>query len=254
MAQSEVVDPGRGGIQVIERAAAILRVLKGAPSGLSLGQIAAEVDLPRSTVQRIARALQAEGFLVPGPNGTRLRLGPGLAALAAAAHQTTMERCRRLLVDLADATGETADLSVLRGASMVFLDQVAGSQRLRTVSAVGEAFPLTNTANGKACLAALPRAEAEALVRAEWARGAQPADPDEFWRALALVRRTGLAHDIEEHAQGICAVGFAFADWTGDLHAISVPVPSTRFTDVRARVEDALRATRGAVETAMQGG
>ena len=33
---------------------------------------------------------------------------------------------------------------------LVFIDQVIGSQRLRTVSAVGETFPLHCTANGKA--------------------------------------------------------------------------------------------------------
>jgi len=43
----------KNGIQVIARAATILRLLKINRSGLSLGQIAAQVDLPRSTVQRI---------------------------------------------------------------------------------------------------------------------------------------------------------------------------------------------------------
>jgi DNA-binding IclR family transcriptional regulator len=43
----------KNGIQVIARAATILRLLKTNQSGLSLGQIAAQADLPRSTVQRI---------------------------------------------------------------------------------------------------------------------------------------------------------------------------------------------------------
>jgi DNA-binding IclR family transcriptional regulator len=43
----------KNGIQVIARAATILRLLKTSQSGLSLGQIATQVDLPRSTVQRI---------------------------------------------------------------------------------------------------------------------------------------------------------------------------------------------------------
>src|SRR5690606_40990280 len=38
-----------GGIQVIARAAAILRVLGGHPQGLSLGAIAQQCGLPRST-------------------------------------------------------------------------------------------------------------------------------------------------------------------------------------------------------------
>ena len=48
----------KSGIQLIARSAAILRTLRDHPNGVSLGQIAANVDLPRSTVQRIIGALQ----------------------------------------------------------------------------------------------------------------------------------------------------------------------------------------------------
>ena len=54
----------RGGIQVIARAANILRALEGEGEGLSLGEIAARVDLPRSTVQRIVTALADEQLLI----------------------------------------------------------------------------------------------------------------------------------------------------------------------------------------------
>jgi DNA-binding IclR family transcriptional regulator len=43
----------QAGIQVIARAASILRTLENHPDGLSLGQIAKSVDLARSTVQRM---------------------------------------------------------------------------------------------------------------------------------------------------------------------------------------------------------
>ena len=51
--------PGPG-IQVIARAARILRELENEHDGLSLGQIAKRVGLPRSTVQRIVGALTEE--------------------------------------------------------------------------------------------------------------------------------------------------------------------------------------------------
>ncbi len=46
-------------VQVIARAAAILRALEDEADGLSLGQIAQRVCLARSTVQRIVAALEA---------------------------------------------------------------------------------------------------------------------------------------------------------------------------------------------------
>jgi len=42
----------RQGIQVIARAAALLRALERRPEGLSLGELAKAVSLPRSTVRR----------------------------------------------------------------------------------------------------------------------------------------------------------------------------------------------------------
>ena len=51
-------------VQVIARAATILRALEEQPAGLSLGQIAQRVDLARSTVQRIVAALAAEKLLI----------------------------------------------------------------------------------------------------------------------------------------------------------------------------------------------
>ncbi|MEP5153633.1 helix-turn-helix domain-containing protein, partial [Planktotalea sp.] len=67
-------DNSRNGIQVISRAAAVLRCLKDYPQGLSLGQIATEVSLPRSTVQRIVGALQSERLLISNVTGGGVRL------------------------------------------------------------------------------------------------------------------------------------------------------------------------------------
>ncbi|WP_113772160.1 helix-turn-helix domain-containing protein, partial [Escherichia coli] len=51
------------GIQVISRAASILREVVANPDGMSLGQLATATGLARSTVQRIVDALEME-FLV----------------------------------------------------------------------------------------------------------------------------------------------------------------------------------------------
>lgn len=233
----------RNGIQVISRAAAVLRALREDPNGLSLGQIAERVGLARSTVQRIVAALQEERLVYSAGSGD-IRLGPEITALAQAARFNVVDLCRPLLMDLAQKTGETADLSVLRGHQMIFLDQVAGSQRLRAISAVGDIFPLTDTANGRAVLAAMSPDAAEQLAREELRKkGAEGS-----WPALAhlleTIRKDGVAYDLDEHTEGISAAGIAFRDWRGALHAISVPVPTARFESQRANVVAALKAAR----------
>jgi len=245
-------EQSRSGIQVIARAASILRVLRDHTEGMSLGQIAEKVELPRSTVQRIVGALQRERLVIASSTGGSIRLGPEITALSEATRYNVVEECRLHLSELSRKLGETADLSVLRGAGMIFLDQVPGTHRLRTVSAVGDVFPLTTTANGRAALSLLPLAEARALVEAEWRRRQQPGNWTAFAALLDRVRSSGLACDSDEHTIGISALGGAFRDRNGEIHAISVPVPSPRFQQTRPRVEAALRETLEAVTRQMQ--
>lgn len=246
------IENSRSGIQVISRAATVLRSLKEHPEGLSLGQIATEVGLPRSTVQRIVGALQIERLLIANTAGGGVRLGPELGALAEAAQFNTADQCRPLLADLTQATGETSDLSVMRGGKMIFIDQVPGTHRLRTVSSVGEVFPVTTTANGRACLAKLPRDTAMKYASAEATRTGAALDVDAFGKLLDQISKTGLAYDNDEHSDGISAIGFAFHDLAGELHAISVPVPSSRFARQLPEIEAAVKRVAGLIQKAMQ--
>ncbi|MFD1796945.1 IclR family transcriptional regulator [Paracoccus aurantiacus] len=234
----------RNGIQVIGRAAAILRALRDDPEGLSLGQISTRVGLARSTVQRIVSALQEER-LVTTIGNAGIRLGPEIASLAAAAKFDAVPLCRPYLTHIVDKTGETADLSVLRDGVMVFLDQVPGTHRLRAVSSVGERFPLTTTANGRATLALFPDDEARQMAEAEWSASSEKPDWDGLRRILAEIRKTGFASDRDEHTEGISAVGIAMRSHLDEIYAVSIPVPSHRFDLVRALVtKEILRSAR----------
>ena len=133
---------------------------------------------------------------------------------------------------------------------LIFIDQVIGSQRLRTVSAVGETFPLYCTANGKAYLASLDDT-AIAEVDRHQLRAAHAANADAARRSAArleTVRKTGVAIDREEHALGICAAGVVTRDPVGNIVAISVPVPAQRFYKHQRTIVARLLATKEALE------
>lgn len=238
----------RHGIQVIARAADVLRTLKQDMSGLSLGQIAERVNLPRSTVQRIVAALQEERLVIASARGGGLRLGPELRALGEAARYNIIEDCRPILREVSSATGETVDLSVMREKRMIFLDQIPGRHRLRAVSAVGEAFPLTPNSNGRACLSLLPEATARALTADEWKRSGTKGDLDAFMSTLARYRQRGIAEDVDEQSEGISALGIAFSDSSKELYSISVPVPTTRFMLKKEAIIAALTKAKAQIE------
>ena len=238
-------------VQVIARAATILRALEDENAGLSLGQIAQRVNLARSTVQRIVSALETEKLVIAAtPNG-RVRLGPTILRLAASVRSDFIALARPFLERLSEELHETVDLSTVKKDHLVFIDQVTGSQRLRTVSAVGESFPLYCTANGKAYLARLDDGAIEQLI----GRAYETRTPKTLTKLGALladlkaVRKTGVAFDREEHTLGISAAGVALQDPLGNTVAISVPAPTHRFYNQQAFIAERLLATKRDMET-----
>jgi DNA-binding IclR family transcriptional regulator len=245
----------RPGIQVIARAAAILRALEGEPEGLSLGQLADRVKLARSTVQRIVGALAAEHLLISVSPTAGVKLGPALVRLASAANVELDQLVRPSLVKLSRTLKETVDLSQLKGNSAVFIDQIPGEHRLRAVSAIGESFPLHCTANGKALVSLLPDEKWTKLVgkslKAHTARTL--VDVEKLRQEVQECRRTRIAYDREEHTEGITAVGTAFLDPLGRALAISIPVPTTRFARLESDLVMGLRRTRHEIESLLKG-
>lgn len=215
-------------IQSISRAASILRALRMDNEGVSLGQIAARVGLARSTVQRIVNALVAEGLISSSETSAGYRLGPEVLLLARAIRQDVATELHPLLEKLSTDAGETVDLAMFRNDAMIFIDQVVGNQRLRTVSAIGETFPVTVTANGKAALVLLDSDTVSRVAKAEAVQLSTRKTQKALHAELSDIAKLGYALDIDEHTESISAAGIAFESG-GVVYAISVPAPTGRF-------------------------
>jgi DNA-binding IclR family transcriptional regulator len=223
-----------------------MRLLVDYPDGLSLGEIADRTALARSTVQRIVKALSDEQFLVPASNRGGVKLGHGLIPLANGAKIEISEIARPLMMELAQIVLETVDLSIFSDTSALFVAQIPGSHRLAAVSSVGEAFPLHSTANGKALLACLTEERQNRLLARKLSQDTSKTCTDRklIRSQLKDVVSSGLAFDIEEHTDGICAIGTAFIDTMGRPHAISIPVPKSRWDKKHQKLGAPLLACR----------
>lgn len=222
----------RQGIQVISRAAAMLRALEKSPQGMSLGELSKQVNLPRSTVQRIVDALDNEGLVLAASTAAGVRLGPALLTLAAATQFEIAEAARDSLEAIASECGETVDLSIVDQNKIVFIDQVSGTHRLTAHSSIGGAFPLYSSANGKAALAAMSEEELSKIKRFLKFKSLTKNTITDFVQLdieLELIRNRTVAYDREENSVGISAVAAAIRSPFGELAAISIPVPTQRF-------------------------
>ncbi|WP_310766341.1 IclR family transcriptional regulator [Mycobacterium sp. Z3061] len=225
------------GIQVLRRAAAALDEIAAEPGHLRLVDLGERLGLAKSTVRRLLVGLVEVGLVSVDSNG-RFSLGDRLLGFGSATGAHIAAIFRPTIERVATATdGETVDLSVLRGQRMWFVDQIESSHRLRAVSAVGVRFPLAGTANGKAALAALDDADAEAALSRM---------PQEVAAALrseiAEIRSTGIAFDRDEHTSGISAAAIARRSVGDNVIAISVPTPTERFAEKQDQIVAALRA------------
>lgn len=236
----------RNSIQVIARAADVLRILAESPEGLSLAEIARETALARSTIQRIVKALADEQFLEPASKRGGYILGQGLLRLAAGPSMEVAMIVQPFLRQLAQDVDETVDLSMLKGNTALFVEHIAGSHRLAALSAIGTEFPLHSTANGKALLAcASSERQIELLVQPLHADTDRTiTDIAALQTQLRQVARSGLAYDLEEHTDGVCAIGTAFLDSLGRAYSISIPVPRQRFDQKSVSLEEPLLACR----------
>ena len=178
----------RDGVQVLSRAALLLRELSLAPEGLTPIALADRVGLPRSTCYRIVGALCQEGFMRLAPSG-KLHIGAGLISVAAAGRRELRHEAAPYLKRLSLELHETVELVVLDGEEALFTDQYVPQRSLRVVAEVGDRFPLYCTACGKAILAELPHEEAERLIPSRIEPLTQPHDRRPRARCCGRSRR-----------------------------------------------------------------
>jgi DNA-binding IclR family transcriptional regulator len=237
-----------GGIQVIARAAAVLRALD--QDGMSLGDLSKATGLPRSTVQRIVDSLARENLVELDITG--IRPGWGLQELAKKANSDIAQRVRPALEQLFQTTHETVDISTASGGEVAFLDRIISDQELRVVPIPTKPRPLHLMANGKAILSLMNDEDINATIR----RRAKPSSQTktkiaDILAEIATVRTTGFSYDREDHTPGVCAVGTPIHVTGLRPHAISIVVPLQRFDahlqtyrkalmDCRTRVEKEL--------------
>lgn len=248
----EISESGKhSGIQVIARAAAIIRALGSNPQGLSLAAIAQVVELPRSTVQRIINALKEE-FLVEalGPSGG-FRLGPALGQLINQTQTDIISLVRPHLAALTEQLQESVCLSSLVGDKTYVVDRIVAERELRVVFPIGINAPAYATASGKALLAELPVETLQNLLPAVLpVFTPKTLDRAALLAQLAQLGSSGTAEDHDEYIEGLSSHAVALDTYLG-RYAIAIVAPSSRAMSRADVFRQALLACKQDIERAI---
>lgn len=204
-------------VRAVERVCSILNLLQGAVDGVSLGDVATATDLPKSSAFRYLWTLETHRYVERDPETGTYRLGLGFVGMQSRQLEMLRQRAHPWLEKLRDDLKETANLGVLDGDAVIYLDIVESRRGVRLAARRGDRDPLHSTALGKAIAAHLP----ESRVRDILLRTGMPRlTPntidriDDYLAELARVRRLGYAMDNgENEIDGRC---------------LAVPIPHTR--------------------------
>lgn len=226
-------------VQAVERALAIMDALAEAGVPMAITELADKVQLNISTVHRLLSTLAVSGYVEQELETSRYKLGLKLFAMGETAlySQDLQTIGHPFLEELVSRCNETANLAILDGRDVVYIDQVESNNIVivRMFARVGSRGPAHATGSGKMLLSSLSDDEYDQLfagVELEQYTSETITDVAILKKELQRIRRQGYAIDLGERDEDVRCVAAPIFNHEGKVvAAISVSGPHTRVTN-----------------------
>jgi len=201
---------------------AVLRAFSRETPTMTLSQLAERTGLAPATARRCLRTFEALGYVTR--NGRSFLLRPKVLEIGAAYLESidVDTLTRNHLEEMARETGDSAALSVLDGAEIVYVARASVRTLVRLEAHVGSRFPAFATSMGRVLLAGLGAERLDdyfAHARFEPLTRHTEVDPVRLRRAIAEVRRSGYGLVEDELAYGVIALAVPVHDAAGRVVA-----------------------------------
>jgi len=203
------------------------------PRAHANSEFADRLGLPRSTVSRLCRTLQALGFLDHDERLDRYSIGPAAVTLGYpyVINTPMITLLRPAMQELADRYEGAVSVGVTMDLDVVYVETCAHEHGTLKRPGVGAVRGIIETAMGRSWIAQLPAAErTKFLARAKRER------PDEYERSteglkdsLANYGKRGFSINMGDAGLGVLAVGVASKIRYGPRHLLfNCAVPGFR--------------------------
>jgi len=228
-------------VQSVARALTLLDALGDSRGEVGIAELSKQVGFHVSTAHRLLATLIAQGYARQNPETGRYGLGAKALHLAESylGKMDLRGVVHPLLERLSHETGETANLVILDGREVLYLDKVESPQSLRIFSRIGRRAPLHCTAAGKVLLASRPWPEAQRILGKDSLERYTPRtilSLELLRRELEAIRTEGVALDREECEEGATCIATAVRNARGEtVAAMSISGPTLRMHPARIR-------------------
>ena len=222
-------------VKSLTKAFTLLDTLGRFENGTGIAVLSKELKIGKSTVHRLLATLREFDLVWFDPGTSSYALGPRILRWSDLLMRQNLliRHGAPVLRDLVQASHETANIAVLQGTDVVFIDRFESSQKLRMTEAVGSRCPAHCTALGKSLLATMSEDEFRALYSGS--ESLKPMTPnsittkERLWEHLQKVRQDGVAYDFEENVVGGVCLGTIVRNHTGKpVAALSISLPTQR--------------------------
>jgi len=206
-------------VPALSRALMLLERLARQRQPMSASLLAAELDLPKSSVHGLCNTLLHHGYLrKQGDSG--FLMGSRVMGLAEAfiADTNVAQEFGALWQEIGQSPDESVILSVLNGTDSVYVAVRNSPRPLGVAFNVGVRLPSYLSGSGRAMLAYLPQATLHRMFPpGPLARltGHGPADTKQLFVELAEIRQRGYSVDDEGVREGVLSFGAPVFDASG---------------------------------------
>ncbi|MCB1396517.1 MAG: IclR family transcriptional regulator [Rhodobacter sp.] len=219
-----------GGIQSLDAALRLLKVLAEAGGAASLSDLARRCEMPPPKVHRYLASFLNAGIVEQAGRSGKYDLGPEALrlGLAAIARHDFVNRAADSLTDLAAQTGMSVLLSVWGNEGATVIRWERAEVPTVTSMGLGTTMPLLHSATGRAFLAWAPPAAITGRIEAELQRarampGLLPDITPDTASVAALrerIRGAGLATADGSFIPGLVALAAPVLDWQGEAQCV----------------------------------
>lgn len=222
--------------QSLEKGLAVLRAFDAAHPTLTLGEVAELTGMSKGSAQRTVHTLQVLGYVGKHPQTRRFQLLPKVIDIGfnyLAAHPL-IRAAHPYLSQLAQSSGETANLTEAVDADMVYIAQFLTTQHIPVLTPVGMRIPMYCTSSGRAWLSTLPDAQVRSLLSSALRPARTPStltSVNAILERVALCRKQGYATNYEELFIGDMGIAAPVVNSQGRAVAtVHLSPPTSRWT------------------------
>jgi IclR family acetate operon transcriptional repressor len=221
-------------IQSLDRGLVILQLVARSKHPVTLGELAEQLEIDRSSAFRLAHTLRRRGFLSCPPGRKDYVLGSSMWTLSRQYDWSNMliKVADPELKSLATQINETAHLAIREGKNALFVDSAHATHVIAVAGQTGELVPLYCTAHGKALIADADERELHSQF------GAGPLqmytrNTITAIRALAkecaAIRDRGYATDESEYTPEVRCIAAPIRLGNDIVGSIGISAPASRF-------------------------